>query len=120
MRRRWIAAAVAAGIGCDQGSGAVVNVTVTTDIAEATWLEVRVLPSGGNPATSWNQRPWPAGSEQTFNFVPRGGNLAVSPEAAFELVAGSCAAEGGRIPDRCVLVTRPRRSLRRTAPARGA
>ncbi|MBK6533819.1 MAG: hypothetical protein IPF99_30810, partial [Deltaproteobacteria bacterium] len=27
-----------------------------------------------------------------------------SPEAVFEVVAGGCAAEGGRIPERCVLV----------------
>jgi hypothetical protein len=107
--RRWAGVAgalVGAGAGCDEGFAALVHVTATTDIAETGWIELRIVSQDGGRVIGRDQRAWPAGSEQSFNLVPRGGDLAASPEAVFEVVAGGCAAEGGRIPERCVLVMR--------------
>ena len=110
MSGRWWHRAVTvgalAGLGCDSGLVAVVHARVTTDLADASWIELRIVSQDGARVTGRDQRAWPSGSEQSFNLVPRGRDLAASPEAVFEVVAGSCGPVDRRIPDACVLVTR--------------
>lgn len=108
MRRRWIPSLLAAclALACEKRFAAVLQVQVETDLADATWLELRTRSQDGARVADYGQRMWPAGTLPTFNLVPLNDDLAANPDAVFEVVAASCGPEGHAVPARCVLVTR--------------
>jgi hypothetical protein len=98
MRQAALALGVVAGLGCESGPVALIHVEVSTDVAEATWFELRVLSQGGGVVIGRNQRAWAPGTVQSFNLIPRDDDLAASPDAVFEVVAGDRRPVGGQLP----------------------
>ncbi len=101
------ASALALGLqACGDQRAAVIRVEVSTDLADVRWLELRTISQDGARVLTRGQTAWSRDVTHTFNVVPRGDDLAANPDAVFEVAAGSCDPEGGRIPERCVLLTR--------------
>lgn len=92
-------------LGCTPRFEAIIRVEVTTNLFDATWIELRTRSQDGARVTGVGSREWPSGSTHSFNLVPTNGDLTTNPDAVFEVVAANCGPDGIRIPEHCVLVS---------------